>query len=207
MVPVPVISGPTAGRVIEEEIVEWARQARRWTIGAAEVFHYFVVKSWDIPFLTAMSWGITFILYYGVCMREKCTFKCRTITASLPHWQKCLHFAGVMLCCSSLYSVSLAFSVNLVMDEPPDWLLWTSIGFLAYNYLIFAVIFVLDRFTLRLTQPRIQERISLVRQLYQLLLSPFVLLGYSLVELFALHEVMIKGKEVCKHGASKKEAL
>lgn len=65
MVPVPTLSGPTSGRVIEEELEEWARQARRWTIGAAEVFHYFMVKSTNIPFLTALSWGITFIIYYG----------------------------------------------------------------------------------------------------------------------------------------------
>ena len=65
MVPVPTLSGPTSGRVIEEELEEWARQARRWTIGAAEVFHYFMVKSNNIPFFTALSWGITFIIYYG----------------------------------------------------------------------------------------------------------------------------------------------
>ena len=65
LVPVPLISGPTSGRVIEEEVVEWARQARRWTIGAGEVFHYFVIKSRGIPFFTAFSWGMTFIIYYG----------------------------------------------------------------------------------------------------------------------------------------------
>ena len=65
MVPVPTLSGPTSGRVIEEELEEWARQAHRWTIGAAEVFHYFMVKSTNIPFFTALSWGITFIIYYG----------------------------------------------------------------------------------------------------------------------------------------------
>ena len=65
MVPVPTLSGPTSGRVIEEELEEWVRQARRWTIGAAEVFHYFMVKSNNIPFFTALSWGITFIIYYG----------------------------------------------------------------------------------------------------------------------------------------------
>jgi hypothetical protein len=52
-----------------------------------------------------------------------------------------------------------------------------------------------------------KERISLVRNVFQWLLSPAVILGYSLVELYALHEVMIKGKEVCKHGSSKKEVL
>ncbi|CAF0928190.1 unnamed protein product [Rotaria sp. Silwood1] len=45
MISVPVISGPTSGETIETEIIEWARQARRWTIGAAEVFHYFVIKA------------------------------------------------------------------------------------------------------------------------------------------------------------------
>ncbi|CAF4392062.1 unnamed protein product, partial [Rotaria magnacalcarata] len=37
MIPVPVLSGPTSGETIEKEIIEWTRQARRWTIGAAEV--------------------------------------------------------------------------------------------------------------------------------------------------------------------------
>ncbi|CAF1159934.1 unnamed protein product [Rotaria sordida] len=37
MIPVPVVSGPTSGETIEIEIMEWARQARRWTIGAAEL--------------------------------------------------------------------------------------------------------------------------------------------------------------------------
>ena len=57
------------------------------------------------------------------------------------------------------------------------------------------------------TVPRIREQISLVRNLFQLLLAPIVLLGYSLVELYALSEVMVKRKEVCRHGASKKDVL
>ena len=48
---------------------------------------------------------------------------------------------------------------------------------------------------------------SVLRNLLHLALSPLVLLAYSMVELFALHEVMVKGKQVCKHGAAKKEAL
>ncbi len=45
MVPVAIVSGPTSGRIPEDDMREWARQARRWTIGAAEVFHYFVAKA------------------------------------------------------------------------------------------------------------------------------------------------------------------
>jgi hypothetical protein len=64
-----------------------------------------------------------------------------------------------------------------------------------------------DRINVQLTVPKVEERISLIRNLYQWLLSPIVILGYSIVELYALHEVMIRGKEVCKHGASKKDDL
>ena len=38
------LSGPTSGENLREEIAEWARQLRRWTIGSAEVFHYYCVK-------------------------------------------------------------------------------------------------------------------------------------------------------------------
>ena len=55
-IPVLNLSGPNSGLVIEEEIVEWARQAKWWTI-AATVFHYFMVKSFVISFFTSISWG------------------------------------------------------------------------------------------------------------------------------------------------------
>ena len=61
LVPVPTLSGPTSGRfffllflfltsgrVLEQELGEWAAQARRWTIGAAEVqfivLNYFAIN-------------------------------------------------------------------------------------------------------------------------------------------------------------------
>ena len=112
-----------------------------------------------------------------------------------------------MLCCSSLYSVTLAISVNVLFTDIPSTLEWLTLQFVVLTYGIFAVIFILDRLTIRLTEPRVEERISLVRQLFHWILSPCVLLGYSIVELYVLHEVMIRGKKVCKHGASKKEAL
>ena len=94
VVPVATLSGPTSGRVLEQELGEWAAQARRWTIGAAEVqsiglhylaiintrcmqvFHYFMVKSPRLPLLTAVSWGASFTFYYGVllcCSSLYCT--------------------------------------------------------------------------------------------------------------------------------------
>ncbi len=52
-----------------------------------------------------------------------------------------------------------------------------------------------------------KEEISLVRNVIHWLLSPLVLLGYSIVEWLALHELMIRGKEVCNHKASRKTHL
>ena len=75
------------------------------------------------------------------------------------------------------------------------------LAFLVFNYAVFALIFFLDRVTVRLTEPRVKERISFVRNLYHWIVSPFVLMAYSIVELYALHEVMVRGKKVCKHGA------
>ena len=66
-VPVFNLSGPTSGRVLEEELEEWARQARRWTIGAGEVFHYFLIKStgWQIRLKTE-KWHM-FLLAPEIC--------------------------------------------------------------------------------------------------------------------------------------------
>ena len=101
----------------------------------------------------------------------------------------------------------MAISVNFLFAEVPSILKWGMLAFLVLNYTVFTLIFILDRLTVKLTEPRVKERISFVRNLYQWILSPFVLLAYSIVALYALHEVMLRGKKVCKHGASKKDAL
>eukprot|EP00913_Durusdinium_trenchii_P004739 g4401.t1 len=65
MIPMPVISGPTSGTTQCEEFSEWFRQSERWTIGACEVFHYFVVKRRRYNCSAAMSYGTWFVIYYG----------------------------------------------------------------------------------------------------------------------------------------------
>ena len=113
----------------------------------------------------------------------------------------------MILCCSALYNITLTIAANTVLDADKDLVQWTMLGGLGLQYIIFAIIFIVDRITVRLTVPRIKERISIIRNIYQWVLAPFILLGYSLIEFYALHEVMIKGREVCKHGASKKDDL
>ena len=176
MVPVPVLSGPTSGRTIEHEFIEWARQARRWTIGAAEVFHYFMVKSRRIPFFTSFSWSITFIIYYGI-----------------------------LLCSSGLYGFTFFISTFFLLEEIPDYMAVIMYILVSMQMFAFLVAFVIDIFIPRLLN--VNECIFFLRNLFHFLMTPFVLLGYSLVEFYALHEVMIRGKKVCKHGASKKNTL
>ncbi|CAB4060549.1 unnamed protein product [Lepeophtheirus salmonis] len=166
-VPVPVISGPTSGRTIEDEIEEWARQARRWTIGASEVFHYFVIKSRNIPFFTAITWGITFFIYYGI-----------------------------ILCGSALYNVSLSLSLAFVFPGPlPEYVQYIMYGFGGLQYIVFFVVFVIDALILKTTKPRVHERISIIRNVVHWILSPLVLLMYSFVEFYAIHEVVFRGKK------------
>lgn len=176
MVPVPVLSGPTSGETIEIEIMEWARQARRWTIGAAEVFHYFIIKSKRIPTLAACSWGINFFIYYGI-----------------------------LLCTGGLYGLTSMLSMFLIVKDVPLAISYIMYGMLGLQMLTFLVAFIIDMFIPKVLE--VQECIFVLRNLFHFIATPFVLLAYSFVELYALHEIAIYGKRVCGHAASKKTAL
>ena len=176
LVPVPVISGPTSGETIEIELSEWARQARRWTIGAGEVFHYYVIKAGRMPFFPAFSWGLCFFTYYGI-----------------------------LLCSGGLFGVSAAVSMSLLIKDAPIYIIYTIYGLVGLQQLCFLVMLFLDVAGPRLMD--IKEHISFIRNALHWILTPLVLIGYSLVEFYALHEVMVRGKKVCKHGSSKKGAL
>jgi len=176
MIPVPVISGHTSGQTIEIEIIEWARQIRRWTIGAAEVFHYFIIKAKCIPFLTAFSWGLVFIIYYGI-----------------------------LLCTAALFNLTSILSMFLLVKNVPITISYLMYVILALQMLTFLFAFIIDGLITHLM--KINECIFILRNLFHFILTPFVLLAYSFVELYALHEIVIFGKKVCKHGASTKTNL
>ncbi len=176
MVSVPVLSGPTCGRTIEYEFMEWARQARRWTIGAAEVFHYFMVKSRHIPLLTSFSWSIKFLIYYGI-----------------------------LLCSSGLYGLIYFIVTLFLLENIPIYIIYMMYILISIQMFSFLIAFIIDIFIPRLLN--IDECIFFLRNFFHFLMTPFVLIAYSFVEFYALHEVMIRGKKVCKHGASNKNTL
>jgi hypothetical protein len=121
MVSTPVLSGPTCGRTIEYEFMEWARQARRWTIGAAEVFHYFMTKSRHIPFLTSLSWSITFLIYYGV-----------------------------LFCSSGLYGLTYFTATLFLLEEIPISIFYLMYILISIQMCSFLVAFIIDIFIPRL---------------------------------------------------------
>ncbi|KAF5988317.1 hypothetical protein FBULB1_1541 [Fusarium bulbicola] len=69
------INGPTSGANYLDEMREWALQIRRWTIGAGEVFHYFIVKTYRMPGLyLSISWATRFFIYYGLVLCASAIF-------------------------------------------------------------------------------------------------------------------------------------
>ena len=176
MIPVPVISGPTSGETVERELIEWARQARRWTIGAAEVFHYFMIKAKRMPTAAAFTWGIVFVIYYGV-----------------------------LLCTAGLFSLTSTLSMCFLVKNVPMAIKYLTYGLLGVQMLAFSVAFLVDAVVVRLMN--VHEFIFIARNVFHFFATPFVLLAYSFVELYALHEVVIFGRKVCKHGASAKNVL
>ena len=116
----------------------------------------------------------------------------------------------IFLCGSSLFSIELG--VALAVIQYLNWevsavFTYLSLSLLGVTYLTMAIYFFLDWQAPKLLDPAPKERISLLRNCLHFLFSPLVILAYSLVEFYALHELLLFGKSVCKHGASKKQGL
>ncbi|WP_298770456.1 glycosyltransferase family 2 protein [uncultured Shewanella sp.] len=62
----PVICGPTSGDNWQEELSEWHRQTKRWSIGAFEVFHYICTKAFNMGLMITSRLTLTMTLLYGI---------------------------------------------------------------------------------------------------------------------------------------------
>jgi hypothetical protein len=67
------------------------------------------------------------------------------------------------------------------------------------------VAFIIDTFIPRLLN--VDGCIFILRNVFHFFMTSFVFIAYSLVEFYALHELLIRGKKVCKHEASNKNVL
>jgi len=186
------INGPTSGSNYADEIREWALQIRRWTIGAGEVFHYFIVKTYRMPSLyLSMSWATRFFIYYGL-----------------------------VLCASAIFSVLSPIIVQLInMAAAKHDRLFISDSFftticfmfLGSQYAFFLVATVLVRWSLPVPgndQGDYNQGVHGVSRglLHWILMLPTII-AYSFVELYSFFELAFRGKDVCKHNAANKSNL
>jgi len=114
-------------------------------------------------------------------------------------------YYGVLLCTAGLYGLTSMLSMFLLVKNVPLTISYIMYGLLGLQMLAFLVAFLIDVLIGRITH--IQECICIFRNIFHFISTPFVLLGYSFIELYALHEVVVFGKKVCKHGASAKNVL
>jgi hypothetical protein len=180
----PVMSGPTSGKDFKDEAREWAAQASRWTIGSAEVFHYFLSRARQIPGLTASKWGLLFFSYY----------------AFLIPVAPFLSLTWALLGDFGFASQSgTAFERSLVVAN--------QVMFLngAIQILSMLVLHSLRSFWARLLPVR--EKLSLVSRVTDALLFPLCQLAYGAVAVWSIHLLAVKGRAVCGHVASDKENL
>ncbi|MDJ0743499.1 MAG: hypothetical protein QNJ32_09060 [Xenococcaceae cyanobacterium MO_167.B27] len=179
---VPTLSGPTSGNSLSEEFREWRVQIRRWTIGAAEVFHYYCVRFFSLPLNTGISWGAYFIAYY-------CIFLCAAPLVGLVGGLKPI-----------IYPESTSI---LVFSDYSFSSLLITMG--TYQLFCFLNVFFLNYFWVKILG--LKERVSNLRNILHFLLTPVTVIAFSLVAFTALHEMAIGGKSVCVHIPSKKNAL
>ncbi|CAF1148130.1 unnamed protein product [Adineta steineri] len=114
-------------------------------------------------------------------------------------------YYGVLLCSAGLFNFASTISMLLLVKNVPPTITYIMYGLFGLQMLTFLVAFIIDTIIVRLIN--VHEFIFILRNIFHFISTPFVLVAYSLVELYALHEVVIFGKKVCKHGASAKNVL
>ncbi|RSL85344.1 hypothetical protein CEP52_016175 [Fusarium oligoseptatum] len=186
------INGPTSGANYADEIREWALQVRRWTIGAGEVFHYFIIKTYRMPGLyLSISWATRFFTYYGL-----------------------------VLCASAIFSVFSPIIVqlmNMAAAEHDRLFISDSLFsticfiFLGTQYAFLLIVTVLVRWNLPVPGDSNNDYNKGLRGvtrglLHWILMLPTIL-AYSFVELSSFFELAFRGKNVCKHNAASKNNL
>lgn len=186
------INGPTSGANYADEIREWALQVRRWTIGAGEVFHYFIVKTYRMPSLyLSISWASRFFVYYGL-----------------------------VLCGSAIFSVLSPIIIpliNMVASEHDRLFIDDSFFsticfiFLGTQYAFLLIVTVLVRWNLPVPSNDNNDYNKglrgVTRGLWHWILMLPTILAYSFVELYSFFELALRGKDVCKHNAASKSNL
>lgn len=193
---VPTLSGPTSGVNIMEEFREWVTQATRWTIGAAEVFHYFFLKLLRRNyFFSGLKYFWWFVYYYGFVLCVSGLIQISTLVIQL------ISFGIPSVSVEQCRPFQAWF--KLPTDFPYQWILPSQLLFVYVT--VFATAFFMDSLIRQVLA--LEEHVGIIRNSLHFLSCQFVLWMYCFVELKAIITVAIYGKSVCGHKASEKHAL
>jgi len=197
LLPVPVISGPTIGTTLTEEFVEWARQLRRWMVGAAESFHYFVTHWSGRPLAAGLSWLVKFVLYYGVLLGAGAV--AALVTAVLS-------FQSEYASPAKSWNV-IGSSKHSMMERADALAALMPLITLGVQYLTMLTAFVFDYKIVRRLDLGAEERVGFITNMAQWLLSPLSMTLYAVLALAALVEFTVRGKEMAGHKMAAKEGF
>uniref|UniRef100_A0A915E937 Glycosyltransferase 2-like domain-containing protein n=1 Tax=Ditylenchus dipsaci TaxID=166011 RepID=A0A915E937_9BILA len=177
VIPVATLSGPTSGSNYINELYEWARQIRRWTIGAAEVFHYFMIKSKKLPFGVSLMWALRFIFYYGF-----------------------------VLCIGSIYSIVAPIAtieMLTLVNHPTRGLFlpnetifhWILLGMFALQYFWFFCVFLVNHLAEAVFPGSQKDGTGFLRSIFHWLMTWPTITAYCFIEVFAFLEVTVREKK------------
>ena len=193
----PTLSGPTSGATVREELHEWARQAKRWSIGAAEVFHYFLQSLLEGKFelRSGLGYGAWYTWYYAIILCGGPVF------GLLSH--TCFHGRVLGVVMAWLRGRQEEEEEPQVDGGVMDGVV---LGCVVGQYLIFGLAHLLDAWFTRLTDSK-EPPIGLTRRVAHWLATGPTLLLYSFVSFYGVLEIAVCGKAVCTHDPSKKDSL
>ncbi|KAL1527751.1 hypothetical protein AB1Y20_009136 [Prymnesium parvum] len=199
MVDTPTLNGPTSGSTMAAEWLEWCVQARRWTIGAAEVFHYFVVKllRGRMDLLSGLGYFFWFTYYYGFVL-------CWSGIICLSNLVVQLIGIGF-----SDYSIATCRPISGLFERQDEYAfldVWIMPALLIYQYVVvFGVAFLMDAVVVQVLA--LSEKVGIARGFVHYLSSQLVLWAYCCVEFHAILLVAWHGKKICGHKPSDKANL
>lgn len=84
---------------------------------------------------------------------------------------------------------------------------YINLGMLALQYFWFFCVFLINKLVEPVFPQNQKDKTGLFRNILHWLLAWPTITAYCCIEIFAFLEVTVRGKEVCNHGASKKEGL
>ncbi|KAK6045217.1 hypothetical protein COOONC_17278 [Cooperia oncophora] len=178
-IPVATLSGPTSGKNYIDEWYEWARQ----------VFHYFVIKFFQLPAMVSFSFAAKFVFYYGFLL---CIASVYTIVAPLV--------TPAMLS-------AVNHGVWGLVIPSQDVFTWIMLGFLGLQYFWFFCVFLVSYLCQPVFPNGAKDKTGIIRNVFHLIMTWPTITMYCIVELVAFLEVTVRGKSVCSHNASKKDNL